>query len=173
MRSPLLLILLVPLAALIVASVLLFILYNDDEVATADAVMVLAGQDNRLPVAVELVRQGVAPVLVISDGLDRSWPEANRLCREGDPERVICIRPEPYTTRGEARLAGRLARERNWDSLVVVTSRFHLFRTRLLFERCFHGDLAVVGARNPLLRLPFWIVLEWVKLGHAALRRGC
>ena len=173
MRSPFLLIALVVLAPLVVASVPLFILYDDDEVATADAVMVLAGKKNRLPVAVELVRRGVAPVLVISDGLDPRWPEANELCRSGDPDRVICSRPEPYTTRGEARLAGRLARERNWDSLVVVSSRFHLFRARRLFARCFRGELAFVGAPNPRLQLPFWIALEWVKLGFATVRRDC
>jgi uncharacterized SAM-binding protein YcdF (DUF218 family) len=172
-RSPLLLVLLLVLAALVVASVPLFILYDDDEVAKADAVMVLAGQKSRLPVAVELVRRGVAPVLVISDGLDPRWTQANRLCRSGRPDRVVCIRPEPYSTRGEARLAGRLARERDWDSLVVVSSRFHLLRARLLFERCFRGALAFLGAPNPRWRLPLAIALEWVKLGLAAARREC
>jgi uncharacterized SAM-binding protein YcdF (DUF218 family) len=112
-------------------------------------------------------------VLVISDGLDPRWTQANRLCRSGDPERIVCIRPEPYSTRGEARLAGRLARERDWDSLVVVSSRFHLLRARRLFERCFRGELAFVGAPNPRWRLPLSIALEWVKLGIAAARREC
>lgn len=164
---------LIALAALAVASVPLFILYDDDELATADAVMVLAGQKKRLPVALELVRRGVAPVLVISDGLDPRWTQANRLCRFGDPDRFVCIRPEPYSTRGEARLAARLARERDWDSLVVVSSRFHLLRARELFERCFDGELAFVGAPNPRLRLPISIALEWVKLGSATVRREC
>ena len=173
MRRPLLMIVLFALAALVVASVPLFILYDDDEVAKADAVMVLAGQKSRLTVALELVRRGVAPVLVISDGLDPRWTQANRVCRSRDPERVVCIRPEPYSTRGEARLAARLARERDWDSLVVVSSRFHLLRARLLFERCFRGELAFVGAPNPRLRLPLSIALEWVKLGIATTRREC
>jgi uncharacterized SAM-binding protein YcdF (DUF218 family) len=172
-RRPLLLIVLIVLATLGVASVPLFILYDDDEVATADAVMVLAGQKKRLPVALELVRRGVAPVLVISDGLDPRWTQANRLCRSGDPERVVCIRPDPHSTRGEARLAARLARERDWDSLVVVSSRFHLFRARLLFERCFRGELAFVGVPSPRPRLPLAIALEWVKLGVATVRRDC
>src|SRR5688500_1313514 len=110
--------------------------------------MVLAGAKSRLPVALELVERGVAPVLVISDGLDPRWTQANRLCRFGDPERVVCVRPEPYSTRGEARLAARLARERGWDSLAVVTSRFHLMRARRLLERCFAGELALVGSPN-------------------------
>jgi uncharacterized SAM-binding protein YcdF (DUF218 family) len=159
------------LLALALASVPLFILYDDDEVAQADAVMVLAGAKSRLPVALDLVERGVAPVLVISDGLDPSWTQANRLCRFGDRERFVCLRPEPYSTRGEARLAARLARERGWDSLAVVTSRFHLFRARLLFERCFDGGLALAGSPNPRLRLPVAIGLEWAKLGSTVLRR--
>lgn len=173
MRRPLLLIVLSALAALAVASVPLFILYDDDQVAKADAVMVLAGEKRRLPVALELVERGVAPVLVISDGLDPRWTQANRLCRFGDQARIVCVRPEPYSTRGEARLAARLARERRWDSIVVVTSRFHLIRARMLFERCFHGRLDVVGAPNPGLRLPLAIALEWGKLGVATIRRPC
>jgi uncharacterized SAM-binding protein YcdF (DUF218 family) len=172
-RRPFLLITLIALVALAVASIPLFILYNDDEVTKADAVMVLAGQKRRLPVALELVRRGVAPVLVISDGLDPRWTQANRLCRFGDPDRIVCVRPEPYSTRGEARLVARLAHERGWDSLVVVSSRFHLFRARLLFERCFGGKLAFVGASNRDFRLPLLVALEWVKLGAATLRREC
>lgn len=170
---PLLLIAIVLLTAVAVASVPLFILYDDDEVAQADAVMVLAGEKRRLPVGLELVARGVAPVLVISDGLDPRWTQANRLCRFGDPARIVCVRPDPYSTRGEARLAARLAREHGWRSLVVVSSRFHLFRGRTLFERCLDGEVAFVGSPNPGLRLPLAIAFEWIKLGVATVRRGC
>jgi uncharacterized SAM-binding protein YcdF (DUF218 family) len=170
---PLFVIVSVLVAALAVASVPLFILYDDDEVAQVDAVMVLAGEKRRLPVGLELVERGVAPVLVISDGLDPRWTQANRLCRFGDPEKIVCTRPDPYSTRGEAQLAARLARERGWDSIAVVSSRFHLFRARLLFERCFDGKLAFVGSPNPELRLPLAIAFEWIKLARATVERGC
>ena len=173
MRRPLLIVALIALASLTVASVPLFILYDDDEVAKADAVIVLAGQTARLPIALDLVERGAAPVLVISDGLDPQWTKANRLCRFGDPRRIVCLRPVPYSTRGEARLAARLARDRGWDSLVVVTSRFHLLRARRLFERCFHGQLAFVGADSSRWSLPVAIALEWTKLGVTTVRREC
>lgn len=173
MLRPLLSIALVLVAALAVASVPLFILYDDDEVTRADAVVVLAGEKRRLPVALELIERGVAPVLVISDGLDPRWTQANRLCRFGGPVKVVCARPDPYSTRGEAQLVARLARERGWDSAVVVSSRFHLFRARMLFERCFDGKLAFVASPNPGLRLPVSVALEWVKLAMATVKRDC
>ena len=173
MRRPLLLLALVASVVLAVASVFLFILYDDDRVAKADAVIVLAGAKRRLPVGEQLVDRGVAPVLVISDGLDSDWTHANRLCRFGRRAEVVCPRPEPYSTRGEARMIARLARERGWTSLVVVTSRFHLFRARLLVERCFGGRLALAGVPSSRLRLPVDIGFEWLKLANATVRRGC
>jgi hypothetical protein len=55
---PLLVIALIALAALAAASVPLFILYDDDEVTKADAVIVVAGQKQRLPVALEFAFVG-------------------------------------------------------------------------------------------------------------------
>lgn len=161
------------LLALALASVPLFILYDDDPLPQADAVVVLAGSENRLAVGRELWEAGVAPTLVISDGLEPTWTAANRLCRFEREREVLCPRPEPYSTRGEARTVAELARERGWDELVVVSSRFHLFRVRLLFERCFDGELGTVAAPNPTWRLPLSIALEWLKLAHAAAVRPC
>jgi len=171
MRRPLLTLALAAFLALVGASVYLFILPDDDRVAKADAVVVLAGSKFRLPVGLELVRRGVAPVLLISDGLDPRSPRAVRLCRQG--AKVLCPRPDPYSTRGEARLVARLARERGWDSIVVVSSRFHLFRAQILFERCYDGELAFVGAPSPWWRRPVSIASEWLKLGVAGVRRDC
>jgi len=172
-RRPLIAIAFVLVAAMSVASVPLFILYEDDRLTMADAVIVLAGQEERLPVALEIFERGVAPTLVISDGLDPRWTAANRLCRFGDPRRIVCVRPDPYSTRGEARFVARLARERGWNSLVIVSSRFHLFRSRRLFERCFDGKLSVVAVDYSALRVPIAIAFEWTKLGVAIVRRGC
>ena len=171
MRLPLLALGLTAFVALAAASIFLFILYDDDEVATADAVVVLAGSKFRLPVGLALVERGVAPVLVISDGLDPRSPATSRLCRERTE--VLCPKPEPYSTRGEARLVAALARDRGWDSIVVVSSRFHLFRARILFERCYDGRLAFVGAPVQRWRWPVAIAAEWAKLGVTAARRDC
>jgi uncharacterized SAM-binding protein YcdF (DUF218 family) len=171
MRRPLLAFALAAFLALVVASVLLFILYDDDPVAKADAIVVLAGSKHRLPVGLRLFERGVAPVLVVSDGLDPRSPRTVRLCRQRTD--VLCPRPDPYSTRGEARLVARLARERGWKSIVVVSSRFHLFRARILFERCYGGELAFVGAPSAWWQRPLAVASEWLKLSVAEARRAC
>ena len=88
-----------------------------------DAIVVLSGGQHRLDEGVRLWRQGVAPTLAISDGRNPSWPQANRLC--GRP-RVRCFDPSPYSTRGEARWTAA----QGWDSVVVVTSTYHVRRAR-------------------------------------------
>lgn len=156
---------------LVLASVSHFILYDDDPVAPADAIVVLAGSKHRLPVGLRLFRAAVAPTLVVSDGLDPRSPSTQRLCLHRRD--VLCPRPAPYSTRGEARMIASLARARGWSSLVVVSSRFHLYRAKRLIERCYRGRLAMVGSRNTWYTLPLNIGTEWLKLGVAEARRGC
>jgi uncharacterized SAM-binding protein YcdF (DUF218 family) len=153
------------LIAFLAATVYLFIVPHMDRVTHADAVVVLSGgRTDRLPKGLKLVQDGVAPTLVISDGRAQGYPQANRLCRGRQPFKVVCFLPDPYSTRGEAEGVARLARKYGWHSLVVVTSRYHVFRSRVLFERCFHGRLAVVGSMPSVRNLLNGALQEWPKL---------
>jgi uncharacterized SAM-binding protein YcdF (DUF218 family) len=157
-----------------VATAVLFVFPADDEPARVDAVVVLAGGDHRLDEALRLVRSGVAPVLAISAGRDADWPEANRLCGQRRPFRVVCFDAEPFSTRGEARWTAGAAAARGWDSVAVVTSDYHVLRSRMLFERCLRARVAVVGADPPLGNGAFGIALEWPKLAYAlTVGRAC
>lgn len=164
------------LLVFVAVSARLFLFPSEDNPGRADAVVVLAGaRKPRLARGLELMRSGVAPVLVISDGRDPLWPQANRLCRNGGGTfRVVCFRPDPYNTRGEAEAVGRLARRRGWGSVLVVTSTFHVTRARMLFERCIDGEVDAVGAPYAKKRVPKYVLSEWVKLSYAlTLGRDC
>jgi uncharacterized SAM-binding protein YcdF (DUF218 family) len=147
----------------------LFVWPREDDPHRADAVVVLSGgRKFRLEKGLELVRDGVADTLVISDGRADGWPEANRLCEDGDDGfRVVCFKPDPYSTQGEAEGVARLAREHGWRSVALVTSRFHVFRARMLFERCFPGEVGAVGAGYKLRYLPLALFWESGKLSYA------
>ena len=84
----------------------LFVWPSQDHPRRVDAIVVLAGDEGqRFSRALELARAGVAPVLVVSDGARSDWAPARKLCAHpsGHGFRVICFRPAPYSTRGEAR----------------------------------------------------------------------
>ena len=58
--------------------------------------------------------------------------------------------------------------------MVVVTSTYHVRRARMIVERCFHGDLAVVGAQPPVRNGAIGVAWEWPKsIYYLTLNRGC
>jgi uncharacterized SAM-binding protein YcdF (DUF218 family) len=164
---------LVALVVFAAATVFLFVVPDSDPVpARADAIVVLAGgRVDRLGKGLELWHRGVAPTLVISDGRAAGWAEANRLCKDAH---VLCFRPDPYSTRGEAEWTGREAARRGWRSVVVVTSTYHVRRSRVIFDRCLEGRLAVVAARPPLGNFALGVAWEWPKSAYySTIGRGC
>ena len=159
-----------------VAAAVLFVWPPQHVAERADAVVVLAGgRGPRLARGLALVRQGIAPVLVVSDGWAATWPEANRLCA-GRPvrTRVVCLHPDEDSTRGEAESFARLAAARGWRSVLVVSNRYHIARARILFERCFHGTVYTAGAGESVLDRVLSAPFETAKLGYEfSLRRNC
>jgi uncharacterized SAM-binding protein YcdF (DUF218 family) len=157
-----------------VVGVPVFLQRDDDPLPKrADAVVVLAGPDDRLVAAEALVGGGIAPTLVISTERSRESPQRDRLCRLGEPA-VICVYPGRFGTVSEAKAVSRLAAEHSWDTVVVVTSRYNLFRADRTLQRC--GDYRVVeyGVDEPWWRNAIGVPLEWIKLAVSeTVRRGC
>ena len=166
-------------AAWLVACLVLFVWppAESKPPAHADVVVVLSGDKKRLQPALDLVRKGVAPVLAISTvERTRHWPLARRLCstRRYAGARVVCFDAVPFSTQGEARTIARLARERGWRSVVVVTSRFHVTRAHMLFRRCLELALYVVGTGSTWWRLPEeWASETGKLLVQLTAQRGC
>jgi uncharacterized SAM-binding protein YcdF (DUF218 family) len=148
------------LAVFIGLTLYLFVLVQSDDPKHADAIVVLSGDRKRLATGVRLFTQGVAETLVISrDG--RPWREADALCAG---QSVICFQANPYSTEGEAQDVGRLERKHGWRRIVIVTSRYHLRRARMLFERCTGRRQQVVAAKTTALNYLVDIPWEWGKL---------
>jgi uncharacterized SAM-binding protein YcdF (DUF218 family) len=170
------LVLLSAVAALVGVSCALFVWPSTDAPRAADALVVLGPgrHGERLEKARSLLGRGIAPVVVVSRSRRPGrWPLEDRLCaRKGS----ICFRSRPFTTRGEARIVGRLAAERRWHTLVLVTSTYHVTRARLLYGRCFDGQIRVVAAdpRAGPRALVELVAHEWGGLLDAVLvERSC
>ena len=137
----------------------------------ADAIISLDGdRPRRLRKAVELAAEGVAPTLVVV----RAQAAAPELLKARElPFEVLSVVPEPSTTRGEAREVARLAGERGWRRILVVTSTYHVPRARLSFRRGLMCELAFVSAGCRRRRLPLDVSWEIAKLVLAStLRRA-
>jgi uncharacterized SAM-binding protein YcdF (DUF218 family) len=166
-----------PVAVLVwvVAVCTTFARRHGEQPVEADAVVVLQGSKTRLPEGLKLVREGYAPLLVVSQRDVEHY--ADGLCAPRQKivrAQVICFVSDPFSTRGEARFVGRLARERGLERIDVVTSQFHVFRAKILFERCYDGDLRMVGASQPVWKLPLYAVKESAKLAYQlTLARDC
>ncbi len=113
----------------------------------ADAIVVLGPASNaRVAEATRLLAAGHSHQLVISGGNERGYPHALALCLHPPAGvTVTCFDPQPGTTRGEGLEVRRLAAARSWSTIIVVTSKFHISRARLIIGRCFSGRLEMVS----------------------------
>lgn len=125
-----------------------------EEPATSDALLVLGPPDTqRITRAQQLMERGIAPVLVIAtpDAQPGDSPamvqyyEDKDFCAPRTDFEVICFKPNPSTTQGEAIELRDLAAERGWDTVTAVTFKQHVPRARMILERCYGGELRMVA----------------------------
>ncbi|CAJ1580298.1 YdcF family protein [[Mycobacterium] wendilense] len=140
----------------------------------ADAIFVVGGDapEGRYLHGLELAHRGYAPTLVLSNPAG----QVDEFCDEqGRDFTVECFTPDPPSTQGEARELGRLAAERGWQAVIVVTYTPHVSRARYLMERCFAGDLLM--AEVPVqLSVPYWgwmYIYQGAGFAKALVQRGC
>jgi hypothetical protein len=119
-----------------------------DRPVRVDAILVLGppDADGRAEQAYALARAHYADTVVVSVGWQRGLLTRSA-CREPNPYfKVICFVPEPGTTQGEAREIGKLAAAHHWNSVIVVTSTYHVSRARMIVSRCLPGQVLMVAA---------------------------
>jgi hypothetical protein len=154
------------------ATARLFVWPPTDQPVRADAVVALGGDPGQLRAkeAIALVRQGYAPVAVVSRG---DVPEAP--CPDPGPGvNVECFRADPLDTRGEAEYVAALASRRHWTTLILVPERSQATRARLIFERCTRARLVIVPVADHGLHLVYDIAYEWAALAKAlVVQRSC
>lgn len=109
----------------------------------ADAVVVFAGESRRHEFALELMNDGLAPVIVISFG--GQYRALEGVCGQKEPFEVLCPEPAEESTLSEARMFGEMASRNRWRSVVGVTSDYHVQRARTLLRRCHSGPLVFVA----------------------------
>jgi uncharacterized SAM-binding protein YcdF (DUF218 family) len=124
----------------------------EDADAPADALIVLSDDNfyaDRATRAAELFRKGKAPIVVASGR--RLRPMAgiaelmeHDLIERGVPkDKIIRLAHDADNTREEAEALTKLAAQRKWHSVIVVTSNYHTRRARYIFHRVFPQGIEV------------------------------
>lgn len=131
-----------------------------DSPARVDAIVVVAGaNDDRYVYARHLAENGVTDHVLVSQPPSASGRYAAAissycastpvLARGGRQIDVECFSPDVDTTEGETTAATRVARQRGYESLLVVTYWGHVSRVRIYFEQCFDGPVYVTDTPRP------------------------
>lgn len=123
------------------------------ECAAADAIVVISGGDtrSRTDKAVELYKHDWAPVLIVSGAAEDPDSPSNaeamrqQAIEQGVPPAKILLDETAQNTDQNAAGAAELARSQGLRDIIVVTSPYHLVRTKLTFERAF-ADFGTVRA---------------------------
>jgi uncharacterized SAM-binding protein YcdF (DUF218 family) len=118
-------------------------LVENDEPQRADIVVVLAGDGygHRLMKAVELVRQGYAPLVLldgprVSYGSHESELAADWAVKQGVPREILALLPmRARSTVMEVKALNPELERRGIKKALVVTSNFHTRRARAVFNR--------------------------------------
>lgn len=122
------------------------------EVMPADAIVLLAGDRfHRISKVAELVRDHYGSAVVVTSNAD-NWEygsaPSGKLVPElemaGVPKDMIIAEETAAHTRGEADATFRIAKEKGWTSLILVTTGYHRVRAFLTWLKAMHdADLSL------------------------------
>jgi uncharacterized SAM-binding protein YcdF (DUF218 family) len=124
----------------------------DEPVDRADAIIVLSDDNfyaDRVTRAAELMREGCAPVVVASGRRLRPYAGIAELMQHdllerGVPkEKIVSFPQDADNTREEAESLVPLVQQKNWHSVIIVTSNYHTRRARYIFEKVFPQGIVI------------------------------
>jgi len=129
----------------------------------------------RLDVALELYREGMAGQMIVSGGVgqgEKSEAEVMKdyLVRKGVPAERIHLEDQARNTWENLRFSQRIMEEQAWDTTIIVTHGFHAHRSLKMAE-----DLGIQASAEPVMLTPLNIVYytlrECAALAEYSLRK--
>jgi uncharacterized SAM-binding protein YcdF (DUF218 family) len=145
-----------------------------DPLQKADAVVLLAGDENeRTAAGVQLFQRGYSEWLILTD-IHLKHPEwqgiyittvKQKAVEQGVPAGRVLTVPGPVaTTYEEAQLIKEFSASRGFRSLLVVTSPYHTRRARWILREVFYGsDISIII--YPALNHPYHAENWWRSAG--------
>jgi uncharacterized SAM-binding protein YcdF (DUF218 family) len=115
----------------------------DDTIYKSDAIIVLSGdRGERIEKAAELYHKGYGKYFVISGGIVYNDVTEAQLMKEhaiklGVPEKSIILEDRADSTYENAHFTKKIMKKYPIHTAIVVTSNYHLKRTKMIFSREF------------------------------------
>ncbi|MBM7610041.1 uncharacterized SAM-binding protein YcdF (DUF218 family) [Lysinibacillus composti] len=122
----------------------------DEAPKQADVIIVLSGDEGRLAKGAQLYNEGYADYVLLTKA-NEEFITKEEAINFGIPESQIILEEEATSTYTNATYAKLLLEEHQFNSSIVVSSDYHMRRTKLSFERVFKGsDMELTYVAAPL-----------------------
>ncbi|ELK47044.1 hypothetical protein D479_07936 [Halobacillus sp. BAB-2008] len=121
---------------------------DSEDVQPADALIVLSGESNRLPYAVDLFNQGLADSIILTNSTEKgvTREDAENL---GVPSDAIIEETKAESTLDNAVLSEEIMFKYDFTSAIVVTSDYHSRRTKMTFDKIYEDSIELSYAFAP------------------------
>ncbi|WP_157800909.1 YdcF family protein [Bacillus solitudinis] len=113
-------------------------LFYEEEPIKADVIILLSGASGRMETAAELYHQGYADKVLLTNA-KAVGSTVERADKFGIPRAAVLKENQATSTYENALYSRDIVLEHGFRSALVVTSNFHMRRTRLAYERIFRG----------------------------------
>ncbi|MBW6431671.1 YdcF family protein [Patescibacteria group bacterium] len=123
-----------------------------DSIRKADAIVTVSGGDNnaRIKKTVELYKEGWAPYIIYSGAaaegnVSNAAAMRNISVKSGIPSSRIFIEEESVNTEENAKFTAKIIKEKEYKSIILVTSPYHQRRTMNQFKSELGDDLEIIN----------------------------
>lgn len=145
-------------------------LVDADSIHKSDVIVLLEGDGfNRYQHAVNLYRDGLAPIIVFSGGITDydygSYPYEEiepLMLKLGVNKDDVCHESTSLHTKQQADEIIRLCIEKGWTKIILVGSHYHQYRAYLTFlKSMFNANVSLQIYNSPVRELSWFSFNEW------------
>lgn len=141
----------------------------------SDVIVVLSGEDGRLQQGAKLYKGGFAKFTLLTNSTVR-FSTVDEAIAFGIPKSKILKEERATSTYTNAIYTKEILEQENLESVIVVTSDFHMRRTKLIFNRVFKNtdiQLLYISSDTSWFNKDQWwkdnlskrvVIHEWIKI---------